>query len=929
MTKHFIKISIIAALVLFACCGSVFADGFGYEFTENQLKIKNTSVCKADKYVTFEATARDKANPFYYVDQFSSGEYGWWAKTIDMSDAAEGLYDLTIGGTAYNGSSSLKFFYTPGNRETKSIISGPVDLSQKDKYIVEGSDGVITREFAVPQSSGIVLASFDARVDGDTSTLNLWVGNKNGTNPWTATADTKFAVLNFSSDGKFGMYSERNDYSSASGSTAYEHGRKYHADLWFDLDSGRVVCYLDNEYFKTVPLNEKLGRICNIFFHSSGASAENKTVIENFIAKSVKYGDNDLPAATPEYVRNEINLFVDGEKDGNIFDGKDAIFNIHAVNRTEAKKSCTAKVNISNSETNETVYADTLEFTLDAAEHKIIPFCADMRRSAERFGLFEISVVVNEGGKEKANAHAGFSSVNAPSELNGKSGVSTLFVHGYYDPDILTDILAGGGFGVIRDTINYNRWLDNGKSLSAEYNRWQNHAESKSISQIIMLDGKIGTSYSSGVPYTDEDREKFAGFAESVAHDLNGKAEYFELYNELNWELRDDPDTYARLIVCAKDALQKGSPGAKLCAFASARTGASQRSWTEKVLQKVQALAAERGKKVKDYIDVVSVHPYKIANRMAENEGASTAEDIKRKTTDTEGTLTYQVLELRNLLNKYGLESTPIIATELGWSSTAKLMDGQNGNAAPVSAKQQAEFTVRAAMLLQNELEQICWFTATDNPGNSNELEKNFGLLNDWRGTIDKYHAKPVYAALANYNALVSNSERVSTYEQMLCDYKKNGVYRAKFSNGITSLWTTDGKSGYTYNTDAKSVKVYDIYGNESLHEVSDGALSLEVSTSPIYVRDMSKLSEISFEIGEGGIRTKLVSAGGINEAAMLVIASFHRGNLCIVNLKNINAGFVGSEYTDYIPNEGHIKAFLWSRSSLTPLAEPIEFNQR
>ncbi|MCX7718465.1 MAG: beta-galactosidase [Candidatus Sumerlaeaceae bacterium] len=200
-------------------------------------------------------------------------------------------------------------------------------------------------------------------------------------------------------------------------------------------------------------------------------------------------------------------------------------------------------------------------------------------------------------------------------------------------------------------------------------------------------------------PSTEEEREEWGRYVETVVQRYKGHAQYWEVWNEPNilpfWRPVPDPAAYAALLKVTAERARKANPQVRLVAFT---TAGFDLPFIERVLQ----LAGT------DCFDAVSYHFYR-----AKNPEELTVEEVDK---------------FRLVLERFG-KRCPIWVTEMG--VTTDFAEG-------VSEELQGVNLVRQILLLAGAgVERVFPFTLRDNPSDpGGEWGTKLGLVtltDDWR----------------------------------------------------------------------------------------------------------------------------------------------------------------------------------------------------
>ncbi|MBE5039573.1 glycoside hydrolase family protein [Ructibacterium gallinarum] len=900
----------ILLVLLFCVClivTKVFAAELDIQMQNNQITVSGQAEEKVSgKNFTvsvYEGDDTDRSMAkLVYLDQCTTGTRGYWSECFSMGNRADGMYTIVVGGLSSE-AVTKSFYYT--NNALKTKLAGNAELSG-DSLIEVLGDGTYTMEFPDAKTSTIIHTGFDVVVNSDAANLTVWLGGKANVNPWSGS--DIYGTVRFTDVGEFGVITELNSWFMADGIASYINGESYHVDMWIDMDRKILSVYLDGAHYKTLRLNTGLTALYNVVFQFTGASSGQKTLLQNAVFETAAYGDV-FTEARPSYVDERVNVFLTTDRPGNIFfDEQHVKFNMSAVNRENAARNYAAALNVLDTN-GSIIYTENFDLSLRAYEMKTEYHTIDMNEAVLQFGMFTAELILTDkvDSSQMIKTSSRFSVANGSAGLNTKMGIHTMFGHGYGDAATNMSLMNNGGFGLIRDYISYDQYkqADGTYMLPERYNVWKEYASEYGIKPIIIVSGTFNDG--TGVPSNAAERSEFSDYVQNLATELMGTVDTFELFNELNWDLRYDPTTYAELIITAKDALKKANPNAKLLVMATARAGNQAQTWIKNVLIYIRDT---KHLNLADYIDGVSIHPYKRVNRSPET--GQTAQD-------EDGTLREQVIGVRKLLDDFGLTEVKITATEMGWSTSDEYSEGWI-EPPYVTDVQQAEYSVRAGVLLYEELDGMCWHTL-NNKINESAFETNFGLTKAWAGEELPYEAKPAYLALTNFNTLLKGAERTSLD---ISDDNTfyTGVFERPDSSEVTVMWTTDGTIQKPYTASGNCIKVYDIYGNCEMLYSSDKSFDLSVTTSPIYITAVTNIENVS--IFDGDIANtkyaKLDLGSPLGVDALLIIASYKEKKLLDVAICHVAHDFSGCVDTGKIDilDADTVKAYLWDEA-LTP----------
>lgn len=300
-------------------------------------------------------------------------------------------------------------------------------------------------------------------------------------------------------------------------------------------------------------------------------------------------------------------------------------------------------------------------------------------------------------------------------------GVNIHFTRGHEKE---LDMIEAAGFRFIRMDFHWDRIeRKKGEYDWSEYDELTADLDKRGIRAYYILDysnplyeGAVAAknpvtgqeeNRSTASPQHPESIAAFARWAAAGARHFRGRHVVWEIWNEPNitfWKPKPDVEQYTALALATCKAIRDADPDATLVAPA---TSGFPREFLESFLKSG----------VLEYLDGVSVHPYRSANTPPE----TAIEDYKR---------------LRQLIEhdapNEAKKRIPIISGEWGYSS----------NTEGVSVEKQADFIARQQLsnLFCNVPISI-WYDWKNDGKNPNENEHNFGTVT--------YDLKPKLAYIA------------------------------------------------------------------------------------------------------------------------------------------------------------------------------------
>ena len=390
------------------------------------------------------------------------------------------------------------------------------------------------------------------------------------------------------------------------------------------------------------------------------------------------------------------------------------------------------------------------------------------------------------------------------------AGINIHFVTGH-EKDL--DMIAAAGFKFIRMDFGWQSIeREKGTYNWATYDELTANLEKRGLRAIYILDysnslyeepsdaknpitGKVQKSSAS--PQHPESIAAFARWAAAASGHFKGSNIIWEIWNEPNitfWKPKPDIAQYTALAMATCKAIKAVAPNATIIGPAS-----SGLPWP--------FLESFLASGVLEYLDAVSIHPYRNYSKSPETADAD-----------------YQ--KLRLLIDRYapaGKKDMSIISSEWGYSTATK----------GVSLEKQAAYIVR--MQLTNLLSGIpisIWYDWKNDGENSAENEHNFGTVSS------DLKPKPAYTAIKTMNMELNGF----TFTRRI-DLKNEHDYVLLFRNDKgkykISAWTMDPAHSVTIeNNIPKVTKATAIDGNGNVLKLNteQGKLVIDLNALPQYI---------------------------------------------------------------------------------------------
>ncbi|MBB3113343.1 hypothetical protein FHS18_005455 [Paenibacillus phyllosphaerae] len=388
-------------------------------------------------------------------------------------------------------------------------------------------------------------------------------------------------------------------------------------------------------------------------------------------------------------------------------------------------------------------------------------------------------------------------------------------------------LIKAAGFSAIRDEMDWGA-VEQAKgvySFDGKFNNYEQELRKHGTDPFVLLSYTNPHYDQNSTPYTDQGRQGFASYGTAVLNAFPD-TRWVEVYNEFNIEFGDRgdgpadslPEYYYKLLKETYLTLKAADPNVTVVGPATANM---PWDWLEELF-KLGGL---------DYMDVVSIHPYRYP--------------ISPETIELD------VTRLDQLIRTYNNgKSKPIWASELGWPTQ---LDSRG-----ISEETQASYIVRAnAQSLASGIDKVFWYDFMNDGLDPNYNEHNFGIVRNADSALGKYAPKPAYTAFAIMTRELDGLNFAGK------DPVTKGLYSYRFEqekgkekDTVRVMWSEETMQVALHTR--SSLTVTDIMGvMTELKPDADGKVYLTLSGMPVYVK--GKVESVSlndrFAISnEGGI---------------------------------------------------------------------------
>ncbi len=421
-------------------------------------------------------------------------------------------------------------------------------------------------------------------------------------------------------------------------------------------------------------------------------------------------------------------------------------------------------------------------------------------------GCFEFRLNVIEWEDITAMPFSVMPMYNTDNTLNDIFGVCTHYGLPWFSGDVtlkasVADLM---GAGYIRDEM---RWelaeTEKGiVEILPEWDYFVNEAIARGLKPMIILAYGNPLYDEGGSPYSEEGLAAFAEYVTTVVSHFDGRVEAFEIWNEHNligsaFNITSrPPEDYVKMLKVAYEAIKTVNPNTTV--VAGSISGADI-VWIEEILNFGAG----------SYMDVLSYHPY-TQPRSPEHGGFAYAAPI-----------------ITQILARYNV-SVPLWVSEVGWPTSTDYTG--------VSEIDSANYLVRAYILgLATGIDKIFWYDLINDGVDATEPEYNFGLVRNWNDPQMPLAAKFNYLAYNTVSGMLADAEYVSFTG--LSDNVFAGIFSPIHSDTtMLVLWTLEGESELILNVTSSNNTVTDIFSNSRQLENIDGSVTVNITTSPIFL---------------------------------------------------------------------------------------------
>ena len=310
-------------------------------------------------------------------------------------------------------------------------------------------------------------------------------------------------------------------------------------------------------------------------------------------------------------------------------------------------------------------------------------------------------------------------------------------------------------------------------------------------------------------PADEQERELFGRYVSRLVERYGKKITFWEVWNEPNitpyWIPHPDALLYLETL---KTAFTEAKSVQQGCRIIAPCTAGADLEFIEEIYENGGA----------DYFDILSYHHYpQVYN---------------------EGILQREIIDLAFLMMRYGDGEKRIWITEMG--APTGLNTSSHKDAPPA---EQAEWMVKAHItaLASGKVDRLFWYTLADDTLDPVK-EGHFGLV------FADFSPKPSFAAYKTMTRLLKDKHYAGS---LSLDSEISSHVFQKAHEKIIVLWTSSKIKNLTLPS-IKPVRVIDLYGHEEKINPLNGAVSLSLTQSPVYLmisgREMDFIASFKME---------------------------------------------------------------------------------
>jgi polysaccharide biosynthesis protein PslG len=399
----------------------------------------------------------------------------------------------------------------------------------------------------------------------------------------------------------------------------------------------------------------------------------------------------------------------------------------------------------------------------------------------------------SQKSEKKKDYHSILQSKTVPNGL----GISVHFSGNPIDLDMVDD----AGFKIVREDLFWHTVeKEPGKYdfKKQGYDLLTDSLIEKGIRPYYVLDYSNELYESKREIMTQKGQDAFIKYVDAASFRYKNKGIIWEIWNEPNltdfWETQPNYKEYSQLVKRSAKTIKKNDPSAIVVAPALAGITPDSLKWLEGIFKEGTL----------DYIDALSVHPYRGSNPE---------------------TVVNDYQSVRTLMNKYSDREIPIISGEWGYSNTKGWYEKS------ISEQQQADYLVRMYLinLLYDVPISVVYGWKNDGVDPKNK-EHNFGIRR-----YDVNLPKPAY------NAINNMTYRLSGYTlKNRIDVGDSNDYVLRFinkrGNEVIVYWTSANPQEISLSDNEIKGRMFSFAGQQIGFLNEENNKKLYINGSPKYI---------------------------------------------------------------------------------------------
>lgn len=554
-----------------------------------------------------------------------------------------------------------------------------------------------------------------------------------------------------------------------------------------------------------------------------GNRCENKDFLLTLYDASIDFSTSDLIFRSVKVEKSgkvfPINLTENIVNTGNLYDkGSIPVISLSAENILKTEITTDYVCTITNSD-GEVVKKINNSITLSPGENTI-----EIKTGVKLCDTYDAEIVFTNNSNLYGEFKTNFA-ISVVSESSKDYATNTHYRISARTPSKSLPIVVKSGASMIRDGMPIED-CDNGDgtySLKSYHITYVDEALANGLDVCVLLGSKKEENF----PQTNTQIKAYGDYVYDIVSALNGKVEYFEVWNEFHhtaYKLgittsddRSNPSdaaalAYVNVLKEAYTRAKEANPNCKIIGLGG--LPAVWDSWIKAVLKNGAG----------NYMDIMSLHEYD------EYGGPERA-------------MMTWLNRVKNHINTYNCGHIPIWITETGWSTSWGISADE---------KTKYKFGIRQYVMYKEfGIDKYFWYDFKSDGVNSRDYQDNFGTIwyHDDREHIP-YSARESFLAFANMNKRLGNSEIVSH----ITDSSGTEIYCFENKDGYKTyiLWNVNDNTEAEITLDtSKQWRMYDVFGNGSKLNASEvGLCSVPVSDEPVYI---GLVEELAVDLIQGG----------------------------------------------------------------------------